>query len=163
MSGTTKPKTTDRIYLDTNVFIEAVEGRGALSQLVTSLLLQTPNRVPQRLMTSEFTLSELLVKPLEMRRDVLVQVYDNWTITNDYLEVVPVTREVLRGAAELRSRDKTLKLPDAIHLSTAAGMRCKYFLTQDRRIKGQYGVEILLLTETSARSLLDDVEADDSK
>lgn len=159
MSGTTKPKAADRIYLDTNVFIEAFEGRSALSQLVTSLLLETPNRYPQRLVTSELTMSELLIKPLEMQRHDLVQVYDNWTITNAFLEVVPVTRKVLRDAAELRSRDKTLKLPDAIHLTTAAGAGCRYFLTQDRRIKGQYGVEILALTEANVHSLLN-VETD---
>jgi predicted nucleic acid-binding protein len=154
MNGTTEDKVLDRIYLDTNVFVEAIEGRRPISSLTTELLLANSERQPQRLVTSELTLSELLVKPLEMQRDDLVQVYDNWAITNAYLEVVPVVRDVLRGAATLRSRDKSLKLPDAIHLTTACGTKCRYFLTGDKRISGQYGVEILLLTEDNLKKLL---------
>jgi predicted nucleic acid-binding protein len=154
MSGTIEPKITDRIYLDTNVFIEAFEGRTRLSDLVKSLLATEPPRTPQRFVTSELTHSELLVKPLEMRRDDLINAYDNWTITNPYLEVVPVFRGVLHDAARIRANNKVLKLPDAIHLATAQGMRCRYFLTNDSRIKGQYGVEIALLTESNVEALL---------
>lgn len=154
MSGTTEPKITDRIYLDTNVFIEAFEGQGRLRELITSLLIADPPQSPQRLITSELTLSELLVKPLEMQRHDLIQIYDNWTITNSYLEVIPVVRAVLHDAAVLRANDRTLKLPDAIHLTTARGTHCRYFLTGDARVKGQYGVEVVLLTEANLETLL---------
>lgn len=154
MSGTTELKVIDRIYLDTNVFIEAFEGRGSLSELVASLLTKTPDRQPQHLVTSELTLSELLVKPMELDRQDLVQIYDNWMISNTYLEVVPVVREVLHDAAQLRARDKALRLPDAIHLTTAVGTQCRYFLTNDKRIAGQFGVEILALTESNVERLL---------
>lgn len=146
--------TSDRVYIDTNVFIEAFEGRTRLSELLRSLLVAEADRQPQRLVTSELTLAELLVKPLEMKRNDWVQTYDNWTFTNPYLEVVPIVRRVLRDAAELRARDKGLRLPDAIHLTTAIGTQCKYFLTKDRRIAGQFGVEILHATEENVQSLL---------
>src|ERR1043166_3281126 len=90
MSGMIEPKITDRVYLDTNVFIESFERRGRLRNLLQSFLPMEPVRTPQRLVTSELTLSELLVKPLEMQRDDLINVYDNWMITNPYLEVVPI-------------------------------------------------------------------------
>jgi predicted nucleic acid-binding protein len=156
MNGTTEAGQSERIYLDTNVFIEAVEGRSRLSELVTELLLAFPDRSPQRLVTSELTLSELIVKPIEAKRPDLVQVYDNWTISNPYLEVVPVVREVLRDAAILRANDKTLRLPDAIHLTTGRGTQCRYSLTKDKRIRGQFGVEILDLTEANIENLLRD-------
>jgi predicted nucleic acid-binding protein len=127
MSGTIKPQVTDRIYLDTNVFIEAFEGRGRLRDMLQSFLPMEPALTPQRLVTSELTLSELLVKPLEMRREDLVNVYDNWMITNPYLEVVPVARDVLFKAAHLRAKSKSLKLPDAIHLTTAQEKKCRFF------------------------------------
>jgi predicted nucleic acid-binding protein len=155
MSGTTSPRLKDRVYLDTNVFIEIFEGRTSLSGLLTELILATPELRPQRFVTSELTLSELLVAPIEAGRQDLARLYDSWTITNTYLEVVPVVRDVLRDAASLRARDKTLRLPDAIHLTTAQGTQCRYFLTKDKRIKGQFGVEILFLAESSVRNLLE--------
>lgn len=154
MNGTADLRISDRIYLDTNIFIEAFEGRRPLSLLVASLLTAAPDLEPRRLVTSELSLSELLVKPLELGREDLVHVYDSWTISNAYLEVVPVVRDVLHDAAVLRARDKTLRLPDAIHLTTAVGTRCRYFLTGDRRLSGQYGVQILDLTESNLESLL---------
>jgi predicted nucleic acid-binding protein len=154
MSGRIEPKVTDRIYLDTNVFIEAFEGRGRLRELLNQLLPIEPVRTPQRLVTSELTLSELLVKPLEMQRDDLINVYDNWLITNSYLEVAPVARDVLFRAALLRAKNKSIKLPDAIHLTTAQEFDCRYFLTNDDRIKEVHGVEILPLTETNVEAFL---------
>ncbi|MEJ0074946.1 MAG: PIN domain-containing protein [Alphaproteobacteria bacterium] len=157
MSGTIEPKITDRIYLDTDVFIEAFEGRGRLRVLLQSFLPMEPVRIPQRLVTSELTLSELLVRPLELQRDDLINVYDNWMITNPYLEIVPIDRGVLFKAALLRAKSKSLKLPDAIHLTTAQEMNCRYFLTNDDRIKGPHGVEILALDEINIEAFLNGV------
>ena len=144
-----------RVYLDTNVFFEAFEGRGPLSEKLAHFLVANENQQRQRLVTSELTLAELLVKPIEMQRHDLISTYDNWTISNPYLEVVPVSREVLGDAALRRARDKSLKLPDAIHLTTAIRAECHYFLTNDKRIKGQYGVEILELTLENIEILLE--------
>src|ERR1043165_4059637 len=94
-------------------------GGGRLRDLLQSFLPAEPVQAPQRLVTSELTLSELVVKPLELQRADLIQVYDNWMITNPYLEVVPISRDVLFKAALLRAKNKSLKLPDAIHLTTA--------------------------------------------
>src|ERR1043165_7565620 len=116
-----------------------------------------PVRTPQRLVTSELTLSELLVKPLEMQREDLINVYDNWMITNPYLEVGPISRDILFKAALLRARNKSLRLPDAIHVTTAQETSCRYFLTNDERIKGEYGVERLALNEANIERFLNGV------
>jgi predicted nucleic acid-binding protein len=155
MNGKTDASMSGRIYIDTNILIVAFEGQGVLRDLTAQLLVSTPIGERPRLVTSEFTLSELLVKPYELKRDDLITLYDNWILTNDYLEVVPVVRDVLKDAAQLRARDKGLKLPDAIHLTTAIGTGCKYFLTGDRRISGQFGVEIVHPAEDVLRVLID--------
>ncbi len=154
MNGTINAGQDTRVYLDTNIFIEIFEGRGRLSELLTRLLTAVENEDRQRLVTSQLALAELLVKPIALQREDLISVYDNWTISNTYLEVVPVVRELLKDAAALRANDKSLKLPDAIHLTTAIGTQCRYFLTRDKRIKGQYGVEILDATPGNVEALL---------
>ncbi|OYY25013.1 MAG: hypothetical protein B7Y65_03015 [Azorhizobium sp. 35-67-15] len=155
MNGTTDALARSRIYLDTNIFIEAFEGRGPTSEMLVSLLLAGWEAEVPPLVTSELTLSELLVKPLELGRLDLVQIYDNWTISNRHIEVVPVFRGVLRDAADLRARDKALKLPDAIHLATALGLGCGVFLTKDERIKPPPAIELVRLNEANIRMLLE--------
>jgi predicted nucleic acid-binding protein len=155
MNGTIEIRADTRFYLDTNIFVEAFEGRGTLSALLARLLTVVENEERPRLVTSELTVAELLVKPIALQRHDLIQVYDNWTISNAYLEVVPVVRDILRDAAALRAQGKTLKLPDAIHLTTARGTGCRFFLTRDRRIKGQYGVEILEATDNAVEDILE--------
>lgn len=149
-----------RVYLDANIFIAAFEGRGTASDLSAALLLAPAGRAPQspRLITSELTLSELLVKPLELERDDLVREYEYWTKTNIFLEVRPVDRQALRKAAELRATHKTLKLPDAIHLASAVNAGCRYFLTDDMRINVDQGVEIVRPTPVVLKRLIDEAE-----
>jgi predicted nucleic acid-binding protein len=110
MNGTTD---APRVYLDSNVFIEAFEGRGRLAELLRRLLrtLDNPSSASPRLVTSELTAAELLVKPLELDRQDLVQVYDNWTISNPYLEVIPVVRNILKDAARLKRTYKCFSKP----------------------------------------------------
>lgn len=162
MNGTTDAKASFRIYWDANIFIHAFERRGPVSELLVKLLLAGWDAPMPPLVTSELTLSELMVKPLELGRDDLVQVYDNLTLTNRHMEVVPVFRGVLHDAAILRSRHKALKLPDAIHLATALGMKCQAFLTADQRITSLPGLERMEPTEENIRLLIERVSRDGS-
>jgi predicted nucleic acid-binding protein len=67
---------------------------------------------------------------------------------------VPVARDVLFKAAHLRANSKSLKLPDAIHLTTAQEKKCRFFLTSDERIKGLHGVEVIASTEANIEAFL---------
>lgn len=112
----------------------------------------------QLLVTSHLTLAELLVKPIELGRSDLAHLYDNWTLTNSYIEAVPLVRDILSDAARLRASDKALKLADAIHLTTARGTGCSHFLTNDDRIRDRLGLAVVRLTEPDVNALLGMVE-----
>jgi len=129
-----------RVYLDTNVFIALKEGSGPIGELLIELLSRSSRTGQLQLATSELTLAELLAKPYAEHRNDLVDQYDNWIVESDWLAVGPVTREVLWYSAVLRSQYRTLKLPDAIHVSTALGMQCSHILTADRGIKENYSI-----------------------
>ncbi|MBB6308411.1 type II toxin-antitoxin system VapC family toxin [Xanthobacter tagetidis] len=150
-----------RIYLDTNVFITALERRGPISELLVSLLLAGWDSVEPPLVTSELTYSELIVKPYQIGRQDLVQLYDNWTTSGRNIEVIPVFRGILYNAAVLRAQDTTLKLPDSIHLATALGLKCSVLLSSDQRIRPQGGIEKLEPTEENVRALLQKVASHD--
>ncbi len=126
-----------RLYVDANIIIHLVEHRDDLSKALTDLFTAQTMGQPF-LVTSELTLTEVLVGPCREGNDLLVDLYEVSTWSNNQLEMVPVMRAVLWDAAVLRSQYPSLKTPDAIHVSTAMGMRCSHFLSADRRLARRY-------------------------
>lgn len=129
----------ERVYIDTNVFITAMEGEGDTREMLPDLFLVDSSRAPI-FVTSELTFSELVVKPYKEQNDQLIDQYQNLILTSDWLNVVPVEMPILHYAAVLRAQYPSIKLPDAIHLSTAVGMSCSHFLSNDFGIRGEYNL-----------------------
>lgn len=127
-----------RVYLDANILIEAFEGGNQNGTQLVDLLAGNDGSRPAYLFTSELTLAEVLVQPLLQNNSDLVQSYDNLLNNSAILISVPVNRPVLWNAAALRCRFPSLKLPDAIHLSTAMSFRCTHFLSSDKRLAVSY-------------------------
>ena len=121
------------VYLDTNMFIYAVEGYEP-EQLFMRELLSALERQAFAAVRSEFTLAELLVKPLELGLSDVVSAYRDLIQPSDRLAVVPVDRPILIEAARQRATLGML-MPDAIHVATAVASGCEIFLTNDRRLK----------------------------
>jgi predicted nucleic acid-binding protein len=125
-----------RVYVDSNVLIYAVEGvpatAGPAKKLITFL------RVNRNLtFTSEFTLAEVLAPPkargawpLHIKR----RVYLDLLIFSGAITLIPVTRDILIGTADLR-KTTSLKLPDAIHLMSAIRSDCKFMVSGDADFK----------------------------
>ena len=129
-----------RVYLDTNVFIALVEDEDETRvSLLSELICKQPMDEPPVFCTSEVTLAETLVKPLRLQRETVVQRYEGTILPSYWLEVVPVARDVLYFAAVIRSQFK-LKLPDAIHLSSAYASGCTHFLTRDTDFQDSYSL-----------------------
>ncbi|KQS65500.1 hypothetical protein ASG39_09790 [Rhizobium sp. Leaf371] len=119
-----------RVYLDTSAFIFAVEETSVRSDLLHALFSASAKRATPMLVTSELTLAEVLVKPYREADDVLTRRYEDLVRSSRTLVLQPVGRRTLKYAAYLRTRNR-MKLPDAVHLSTAVGSRCTHFLTSD--------------------------------
>jgi predicted nucleic acid-binding protein len=135
--------TKQRIYLDTNIFIYLIEDYDHFFSATTKLFELVDNEV-LTVVTSEFTLAEVLVKPYETNNIGLQKAYLTTIQDSKTLIMAPVTKEILLSAAQLRAKFlKTLKLPDAIHLATALTSKCSLFVTNDRNLKK---LEILPIT-----------------
>jgi predicted nucleic acid-binding protein len=119
-----------RLYLDTNVLISAAEGVCEEATLLNALLDASIRAATPFLVTSEMSLAELLVKPLRTGNDELVGHYNILIRSGEWLDVYPVSRQVLLQSARLRALSR-LKLPDAIHFATAQLSHCRHFLTAD--------------------------------
>ncbi len=120
------------VYLDANIFIYAVEEFPLVARRVNALFGRI-DRGELIAFTSELSLSEVLVKPMRDNLTKVVYQYLDLVRTGSTLSVIPVDRENLIKAAELRSQS-SLKLPDAVHVATAIRHSCASFITNDRRI-----------------------------
>jgi len=133
---------TPRIYLDTNVFIAAFESAGAHADHAWSLLIAI-QQGEAKAATSELTLSEILVKPISQGAEGLARAYESIISPDDTLDVLEVSRDVLVGAARLRAANRSLRLPDAIHVASAQKAGCHYFITGDERLTLPEGMKRL--------------------
>jgi predicted nucleic acid-binding protein len=132
-----------KVYLDTNVFIYAVEAVAEYGQAVEALFDLIERGVVEAV-TSELALAEALAKPLEVGRFDIAQVYEAMLTTSGWLLVLPVERSVLIEAAKLQAQLK-LRLPDAIHIATAIAAGCSAILSNDRRLKAPPDIKLLRL------------------
>jgi len=124
-----------KVYLDTNVFIRAVEGTNEAGSPAKELLQFLRTR-PERAVTSEITFGEVLAPPERsdaMPLHIKRRAYLDLLLWSGFISLVPVTRSILIETADLRSATR-LKLPDAIHLVSAIRMRCRFFVTGDKGI-----------------------------
>ncbi|MEP9379619.1 type II toxin-antitoxin system VapC family toxin [Aquabacter sp. CN5-332] len=124
---------TPRVYLDANVFIAAFENPGAHGDHAWNIFHSVEQHEVVAV-TSELTLSEILVKPIERGAGELVVAYDRIISPEGNFEVLPVSRDVLVAAAHLRAAYRSLRLPDAVHLASAQKAACRYFITEDERL-----------------------------
>ncbi len=151
-----------RVYLDTNVFIQAFEGRSEdVQHLRTAFAFMQQNR--NLAVTSELTLAELLAPSQTQNgrpaRPNKRDFYLNLIVWNDFIDLRPVTRTILIETADLRKHAR-LNLPDAIHIVTAVQTRCAYFILSDRDTKRlPKEMTHLVPDPPSIRALMDSLRA----
>ena len=120
-----------RIFWDTNLFIYLFEGGGPMYQRVAKLRESMRSRGDQ-LLTSAWTLGEILMKPIRSEQPELVREYET-AITQTAL-VIPFDTKAARIFARLRS-SRNVSAPDAVQLACAAVAGTDVFITNDERLQ----------------------------
>jgi predicted nucleic acid-binding protein len=122
-----------RIFWDSNLFIYLFEDNGALSERVAQLRSQMLKRNDE-LLTSTFTLGEILVKPIENGFHSLRRQYED--VLQSISTLVSLDVEAAAIYASIR-QDRSIKSPDAIQLACAAHARTDLFITNDGHLQGK--------------------------
>ena len=134
-----------RLYLDTNVWIYALEGYAVFTAALSALFTRIDAGELVAL-TSEFTVAEVLVKPFADGNVPLQQRYTETLRDRRSLRIVPLSREILIAAARLRAQVATLKMPDALHAATALTEGVDYLISNDARLAAVPGLQQLGLS-----------------
>ncbi len=135
----------NRIYLDANIFIYAVEGFPKYSMLCREILVAIDESIIHAV-TSELTVAEVLVRPMRDANIAAVSVYEELLQNRPSLNLMPISRSVLQQAAGLRAQLNG-KLPDAIHIATALQCGADLILTADRSLKVPASIKCTNLDE----------------
>jgi predicted nucleic acid-binding protein len=136
-----------RVYLDANLFIYAVEQISPFASHVETLF-QAADQGQIVLVTSLLTLAETLVMPYRQTDHILAMTYrELFTLSPPGLYVTPLSAQILDRAARLRAATSSLRLPDAIHLATALAEQCDLVVTNDRRLRTTGGIDVIVLSE----------------
>lgn len=118
----------ERTYFDTNIFVYLAEGYPQFAGVVEYFahLIEAGQLAP---ITSELTLTEIQYsRASEDTNRALIEFVDRFS-------KAPINREQFIRAGELRIA-LGLKTPDALHIASAIGANCRFFLTNDKRIQG---------------------------
>jgi len=143
--GSLNTITGQSIYLDANILIYAVEDLTVVGQKIRTLFSRFDNG-ELHAVTSELSLAEVLAKPVRDGKQAIQDEYEQLLTNSDALTVMPVTRDVLIRAAQIRAQT-SVKLPDAIHAATALMKNCTTFLTNDQRFAVIAPLPVLLLSQ----------------
>jgi len=135
-----------RVGLDSAPVIYLIEQAPRYRALVERLFYERLDAGLNHAVTSVVTLSEVLVKPLEMKRADLVECYSERLSRNPSLEVLEISRAIAVRAAALRATH-AIRLPDAFQIATALERGASHFLTNDARLKRVRDISVLVLED----------------
>ena len=133
------------VAVDTAPFIYFVEGDSQYAPVVEPLF-QLAAHGTRQLVTSALTLMELLVVPYRAGNQQLAGQYEALLTRSRGLQMVDLSRDVLRGAAQLRAVSGA-RTPDAIQLAAALTSGCRTFVTHDRRLPAIPGLKLIQLAD----------------
>lgn len=140
----------ERVYFDTNFFIYLIAGLEPYRWRVSTLSDMVARKEIVGV-TGEITLAETLVSPLKNRDIDQVLAFKRLLCESQMFELTPITIQMWESAAGIRAKNK-IGLADALHLAVAKETKCRFFLTNDKRIKSLPGLEVLYLGDEGAES-----------
>lgn len=130
-----------RVYFDANIFIYLIEGFPSLEKNLGEIRDSIFHN-ECRILSSELTLCEVLVPAFRTENSELLMLYCKFIEESGAFELIPTAREIYIRASLLRAQ-LGLKIPDAIHVSSAIESGCTAFLTNDKSLKVPKGMSVL--------------------
>jgi len=142
--------TNGAIYLDANCFIYSVEKIDPYRTILDTLW-QAISDGQVKVITSELTLLEVLIKPLKEKDMFTAAIYRIILRHSPDVHMIPVTQTILENAANLRA-SLNLKTPDAIHAATAMLHESALLVTNDSGFRRIPDLKLMILNEMTLQN-----------
>lgn len=136
------------IALDSCVWIYHLKKHPEYATL-TRQLLETVEGGSCRAVSSELTLLEILVRPLQMELQDVADEYELLLSSFPNFSLEPISRDILLQAATIRAR-QGLRTPDAIVSATAMAAEATLLVTNDRHLSRVQGIQVACLSDYRA-------------
>ena len=136
-----------RVYVDTSVIIYSIEKFPGYFSLLEPMWLDF-ERGELEIFSSELTLLETLVAPIRAGDALLTEAYEQLLLATR-MQLIPITRSILREAANLRAATG-LKTPDAIQAATAVASGCTLLVTNDGDFRKLSALPVVILDDVLA-------------
>lgn len=134
-----------RVYFDTNSIIYFIEQLQPFYEVVYPLF-ESIGTGDIQAYTSEFTLTEMLIKPMRENAILLIQDIKDLLLDPDLFTLTKTHQQLFIKAAELGGA-YGLHSADAIHFASAVENHCHYFITNDKKFKSQNGVQVIIVND----------------
>ena len=134
------------VYLDTAPIIYYIEDVSPYADLLEPVFQQIKSGSIQ-VCTSTLTLAETLVVPYRKKDLTLIEKFETLLAKSPDLTTLPLTLEIARETAKIRSAFSSIKTPDAVQLATACVNGIDCFLTNDKNLKVFSTLQIVVLDD----------------
>ena len=134
------------LFIDTApiiYFIEAHPRYGTLTKEVVALFQAEDIRA----FSSVLTLTEVLVKPVELGDEKRAKKFSEFLTQGKGLTLVEITAAIAEKAGRLRGKYPALKTVDAVQVAAALAIGAGAFLTNDKRLKMVKEIKALVLED----------------
>jgi len=132
--------------LDTSIFIYHLEGQTTYLPLTREILGRVESGQSEAVV-STVTIMELTVHPWRVHRSDIARQYEVLLINFPHHQLVDVTRDVARKAAQLRAQ-YNLRPADALQVGTAMISGATLWVSNDKQLKRlEPEIEVLILDE----------------
>jgi predicted nucleic acid-binding protein len=131
------------VAVDSMVFIYHIEGHSSYLPL-TRVLFKRIEMGKNRAVSSHLSLMEVLTLPYRKGRQDLALLYRSLLTEFPHLTLWPLDQETSELAASIRAHHD-FSTPDAIQLATALRQGATAFVTNDKQLKKNSDLDVLLL------------------
>jgi len=137
-----------RILIDTSVWVYHFEQHPTFAA-AAGLVIEKLEDGKFRGITSELTLLEFTVRPLQLGRQDAADDYETLLSYFPNLQLEPITRNILLAAAGLRARYR-LCTPDAIQLASGLHAGATLAVTDDEAWRNLTVIDTIMVADLSA-------------
>lgn len=136
----------ETIFIDTAPIIYYIEAHQQFGSLVNEVVKSFQSG-KLTAFTSVITLAEVLPKPIESGKIRLAERFTDFLRHGNSISMLEITGAIAERAGILRGYYRSLKLMDAIQISTALEIKSDSFLTNDSKLKQVSEIKVLVLKD----------------